>query len=701
MHALSRLRALVALTAALALLTVQSPVVADESATITVDDVARLRGVVSVQISPDGGHVAYVLSVPRIPGDDDNGPSYGELHVVDADGKSRPFVTGKVNVGGVRWTPDGKSICFLAKRGDDEHRALYVIPVDGGEARRMVTHDTGVGAYAWSPDGKSIAFLATEKDDKDYKKLKDDGFAPEVYEEEVKPSRIWIADADFDADNEPRMIELKGSASEIHFSPDGSKLVTALAPTSLIDHFYMYRKIHVIDVATGEIVATVDNVGKLGAIRWSPDGSTLAFLSGEDINDPSEGRLMVAAAGGGAPREVMKDYLPNISAIAWQDRETVMFVADDGCESAMGEVNVTTGERKIHVPPGGPILNGLSLSKNGQSAAFVGSSPQHPGEVFISTHTNKKPHRLTDSNPWLADKRLAKQEVIRYKARDGEMIEGVLIHPLDEQPGVRYPLILAVHGGPESRIPNTWLTRYSYPGQIAAAQGIASFYPNYRGSTGRGVAFAKAHQADYGGKEFNDLIDAIDHLVEIGLVDNDKVGVTGGSYGGFATAWCSTFHSERFAAGVMFVGISNQISKSGTTDIADEMFHVHARKRIWDDWQFFLERSPIYYVEKARTPLLILHGKEDTRVHPSQSMELYRHIKTIGKTPVRLVFYPGEGHGNRKAASRYDYNLRSLRWLTHYLKGPGGDPPPYKIDYGLDDEDEDAQATDDDSKEAA
>lgn len=679
-------------------LTTPTASAADENI-LTVDDIARLRGAYGVSMSPDGKYIAYVLSVPRDPGEDDSGSAYAELHVVDRTGKSRPFITGEVNVSSIRWTPDGSGISFRSKRDGDEHSALYVIPIDGGEARRLVEHDAGVGSYDWSPDGETIAFLATEKEDKELKKLKDKGLAPEIYEEEDKPPRVWIAQAEFDSEDDPRMLELAGSASEIHFSPDGSKLVVALAPTSAIDDFYMYRKINVVDVASGEVVATVDNVGKLGAIRWSPDGKQLAFLSGEDINDPSEGRLMVASADGGAPREVMKEYLPNITDIEWQDDATVMFLAADGCESVMGEVNVATGEREIHIPAGGPILTGMSLADDAQSVAFIGSTPAHPGEVFVSSHADKAPRRLTDSNPWLAEKRLAKQEVITYKARDGETIEGVLIHPLDEQAGTRYPLILAVHGGPESRIPNGWLTQYSNPGQIAAADGIAVFYPNYRGSTGRGVAFAKAHQADYGGKEFNDLIDAIDHLVEAGLVDNDKVGITGGSYGGFATAWCSTYHSERFAAGVMFVGISNQISKSGTTDIADEMYHVHARKRIWDDWQFFLERSPIYYVQKARTPLLILHGKNDTRVHPSQSMELYRHLKTLGKTPVRLVFYPGEGHGNRKSGSRYDYNLRMMRWLTHYLKGEGGDSPPYRIEYNLD-EDSD-EATETDPKEAA
>jgi dipeptidyl aminopeptidase/acylaminoacyl peptidase len=169
-------------------------------------------------------------------------------------------------------------------------------------------------------------------------------------------------------------------------------------------------------------------------------------------------------------------------------------------------------------------------------------------------------------------------------------------------------------------------------------------------------------------------------------VERERVGVTGGSYGGYATAWCSTRFSERFAAGVMMVGISDKISKVGTTDIPEEEFLVHARKRPWDDWQGLLERSPIFHAGASSTPLLILHGKDDPRVNPGQSRELYRHLKLRGGAPVRLVLYPGEGHGNRKAAARLDYALRSLEWFEHYLKSPEPDarrrvPPPFELDY--------------------
>jgi dipeptidyl aminopeptidase/acylaminoacyl peptidase len=279
--------------------------------------------------------------------------------------------------------------------------------------------------------------------------------------------------------------------------------------------------------------------------------------------------------------------------------------------------------------------------------------------------------------------KFAKQEVVKYKARDGLELEGILIRPLNEEKGKRYPLVLHVHGGPEAHYSNGWITRYADLGQVAAAKGMASFYPNYRGSTGYGVEFSMKGQKEAAGKEFDDLIDGVDHLIKMGLVDEKKVGITGGSYGGYATAWGSTYYSHRFAAGVMFVGLSNLVSCAGTTDIPQEMFLVHHRKWLWDDWNYHLNASPVKHVEKHKTPLLILHGKNDPRVHPSQSLELYRHLKVRNQAPVRLVLYPGEGHGNRRAASRLDYNIRLLQWMEHYLQGPGGAMPAMDIEYGL------------------
>ncbi|MCB0588573.1 MAG: S9 family peptidase, partial [Phaeodactylibacter sp.] len=300
---------------------------------------------------------------------------------------------------------------------------------------------------------------------------------------------------------------------------------------------------------------------------------------------------------------------------------------------------------------------------------LTANSPLFPDEAFLLPADMQEPQRITDSNPWLADKKMGRQEAITFSARDSLELQGILIHPVNEEKGKAYPLITVVHGGPESHYSNGWLTYYSTAGQMAAAQGYRVFYPNYRGSTGRGVEFAMSSQGDLAGKEFDDVVDGVDYLVEQGLVDKDKVGVTGGSYGGYATGWMATRYTDKFAAGVMFVGISDNISKWGTSDIPEELYLVHSRKRIWEDYEFFLKRSPVYYAGQCKTPLLIMAGAEDTRVDPSQSMELYRHIKTRTDTPVGLVLYPGEGHGNRNASARLDYTRRQMGWFNKYLKG--------------------------------
>jgi len=641
--------------------------------------VAKIKSVTSAAVSPDGKQVAYTLAVPRLPLEEDNGPAWSELHVVDAKGDSRPFVTGKVNVGGAQWTPDGKAIAFLGTRGDDEHRALYVLPIDGGEARRAIALDEDITAAVFSPDGEQVALLAKEPLPKQQQEYRDKGFDREIYEEDLRPTKVWIAPAD--GSQPPRPLDLPGSASVVRWSPDGRRLAVVLAPTPLVDDGYMFRRIRIVDADTGRVIQRVENPGKLGQIEFSPNGKRLAIISGENIHDPSAGRLMVTdVPGDGKLRDLMPDYEAHVGSLAWKNDNTILWVAAEGTATSVGTVNLE-GRRQVRIEASGPILGRLSLSDDGSRAALVGHAPEHPPEVFLLAEGDRQAKRLTDSNPWLADVRFAAQEVVAWKARDGLDLEGVLVYPLNYEKGQRYPLILSVHGGPESHVPNGWVTAYSRPGQVAAARSFAVFYPNYRGSTGRGVAFSKMGQADAAGKEFDDLVDAVDHLVATGLVDGDKVGITGGSYGGYASAWGATYYSDRFAASVMFVGISDNVSKVGTTDIPEEMYLVHHRKRLWDDWDYFLNRSPIRHVEKNRTPTLILHGKSDPRVHPSQSMELHRHLKTLGQAPVRLVFYPGEGHGNRRAAARFDYNLRMLRWMEHYLQGPGGDPPDTAIDY--------------------
>jgi len=658
--------------------------VAQAPAVLTEHRVAELRAVSSAAVSPDGARIAYTLTVPRKPGVDEDGGSWTELHIVErSTGTSRPYVTGKGNVGSLAWTPDGTAIAFLAKREGDKASALYLLPLDGGEARRAVGLETAIQAFSLAPDGRRVALVAEEPADPAVKQRQDKGFKQEVYEEEERFARLWVAQL-FADQEKPRKLDAEGHVYQVEWSPVDDRLLVSRAPTPLVDDQYMRQRVAIVDGSSGKLVTSIDNPGKLGAIRWSPDGARVALISAADIHDPAAGRLLVADAASGGFFDALPGYAADVDAFAWQDADTLVYLASHGCETAFEQVDVGAGRGENLeqiVAPGALIFSSVALSADGQVAAFTASTSQHPPELFSMDRGQSAPARHTSSNPWLADVRLAKQELIRFRARDGLELEGVLLRPLDEVAGKRYPLIVYVHGGPEAHEQNGWQTGYSKPGQVAATRGFAVFHPNYRGSTGRGVEFSKLSQGDPAGAEFDDLVDAVDHLVGLGLADQDKVGITGGSYGGYATAWGATRYSERFAAGVMFVGIGDKVSKVGTTDIPDEEYYVHALKRPWEDWQFLLERSPIYHAGNSRTPLIILHGKDDPRVNPGQSRELYRHLKLRGHAPVRLVFYPGEGHGNRKACARLDYNLRLMQWLEHYLQGPGGAPPPPELDY--------------------
>ncbi|MGK7396161.1 MAG: S9 family peptidase [Candidatus Cyclobacteriaceae bacterium M3_2C_046] len=624
-------------------------------------DVAKLKTVSDVIISPDGVHLPYLLSVPADPLKE-NKRAHSELHVFNTRQNNSTAYFTRGNINSISFRPQKNTVSFLGKTGDDQVTSLYEVSLAGGEPVKIFGFKTSIYAYSWAPDGKKVAIIASQPDTTE--KISTLPYKPEIYEENLPFRRGYVVDLD---QQEVNRIPFEGYFHNISWSPEGSKIAIATSETPLIDDEYMFQTLTILDAANLDEIAEIQREGKLGAFKFSPDGDHLAYIGGADLHDPTDGRLFVSSSQGGNPTRINPGYLGQFEDFSWKNNRTITFLASEGVQSVLGTVKVDGTNWKYILQPEGPNLNDLALANNGDMA-FTGETSNHPQEVYLMKSTEDRPNQITNHNTWLKQEKLGKQEVIEYEARDGISIQGILIYPLDYQAGNKYPLITVVHGGPESHYNNGWLTRYSTIGQMGAAQGYMVFFPNYRGSTGRGEEFAKVSQGDLAGKEFDDIVDGVDYLIGQGLVDESKVGVTGGSYGGYATGWMATKYTDRFAAGVMFVGISNNISKWGTGDIPEELYLVHARKRIWEDYQFFLERSPIFYAGKANTPLLIMAGAEDTRVHPSQSIELYRHVKTRTDTPVRLVLYPGEGHGNTKATARLDYSLRQLRWFNKYLK---------------------------------
>ncbi|RXZ65275.1 S9 family peptidase [Pelagerythrobacter rhizovicinus] len=632
---------------------------------MTPEDVAKLESVGQLSVSPDGNRIAFTTArLPDVTAGEENGTTKQQLKLAYGPDSARAFLPPDMNVSAVRFSPDGSMVSFLYT-ADEEKRAVWGMPVDGGGHRKLAeVAEADVRDYAWSPDGGTLYLLAGAAPDEALDKRKEAGFDAVVYEEEARLNRLFSARVGAEIDAEPTPVTIPGYVSSIQVAPGGRTAIVESAPSPRVDDSYTSKRVHVIDLAGGRVLEVVETPGKLGDVEISPDGQRIALIAGVDAHDPAPTTLHVADVSTGEYRA--------LNAGAAEAAIDAEFLADGRLAAV---VHVGTGSvLRIYGPdgavleehdPGALILTDLEVG--GETIAVAANSPEHPSELFAVT--DGRFTRWTRHNPWLAEIDMGEQRPFTYTARDGQQIEGVLIEPVGGPARGGSPVIFDVHGGPEAHESNGWQTAYSSPGQVAAGQGYAVFIPNYRGSTGYGVAFAKQHQGDYAGKEFDDLVDGKRALVEAGIADPDRVGITGGSYGGFATAWGSTYYSQEFAAGVMFVGISNNISKFGTTDIPNEMYLVHERKWPWEEWDHLLERSPIYHVDKAETPLLIMHGDSDTRVSPTQSYELYRHIKTRKPdTPVRLVLYPGEGHGNAKAAARYDYNVRMMEWFDTYLK---------------------------------
>jgi dipeptidyl aminopeptidase/acylaminoacyl peptidase len=672
---LKHLRILISLLIVQAL--AATAVIAEERP-MTPQDVAKLAQVVEVAISPDGKTIAYTRNEQRVPFQEEDGTAYRPLYLWTAETGETLFVGGELRVSRIGWTPDGKHVTFLAKREGDAAATLYGISVNGGEAKRLLSHSNGVSRYAFSPDGKQVLFITKEPKETDPNVAH--GFTQVIYEEKLTNNWAYLANLeDADPGETAKHIPLAGSINGIAFSPDGKHVALAASKTSLVDHTIMYNRLHIVDLATHKVKHELNNPGKLGHFTFSPDGAYLAFISGATINDPSDGRLFVANMSNGKTEKYLMEAEGEVRRIAWHTERRLLFLWDVSVESSLQVLDAKTGKiepvkEDFDFPPD-------RISVAGDHVAVVASTAKHPAELFHYNLKSGEVKRLTNSNPWLKDVAMGKQEVISSKARDGLRVDSLLIHPLNMEEGKRYPLIVVVHGGPEAHFRNEWITDYARLGQVASGRGFAVVYPNYRSSTGRGVAFSQMGFGRPAMEEFDDYVDVVKDLINRGIVDKDKVGITGGSYGGYATAWGATKQTEHFAAGVMFVGISNKVSKWGTSDIPDETYLVHDKVRVWENFEKYEKASPIYYAEQSKTPLLILHGQKDPRVPYSQSVELFRFLKTQGKVPVRLVLYPEEQHGNRAAASRYDYNLRALRWFEHYLKGPGGDKPGPDVDY--------------------
>lgn len=657
---------------------------------LTVEQEMRLHSVANAQLGDD--FVAFNVVVPR-PLADGPGGAYLHLGIIDRLASRNPgelpaprwLVDGKQRAGAMTVRPGHKEVAYL--RAIDGAPQVVVQSIDGGDTKPFAS-TPAVADYRWRPDGKAIAFTVLDAPPADRAAANARGFAPVVVDEDWRHLSLWMVEAG----GKPRRLTTGVTVFGLEWSPDGKQIACACAPRNLVDDSYMFQRLHVLDVATGALTKLVDNPGKLGAFAWSPDGQQLGYVTAADRNDPHAGSFATVEVQTGEVDLRVQPF--SVESVHWWQHadgkaHSALLVAALGTKSALLQVDVGKGRSE-----GMPFLRGrhavTGMQVRGDWVAITASTPEHPAELFVTRigDGDKRPtegYRLTDSNPWLADVTLGEQTVEKIRARDGLSIEGILIKPVGYQEGTRYPFVIVAHGGPEAHFSDGWVTSYSNWGQLLAARGYVSWYPNYRSSTGYGTAFCKHDHGDPMGKEFTDHLDAIEHFAAAGLIDKQRVGLGGGSYGGYTAAWAATRESEHFAAAVSFVPFVDIRTKWLTSDIPYEFLHVHYQEKWpWQQPGLLADRSPLTWAERCRTPLLLLGGTEDPRVHPSQPFMLYRAVKFATDTPVRYVQYPGEGHGNRSNVYRCDYALRALRWFDHYL-GKGDqrrrELPPLDLPY--------------------
>lgn len=654
-------------------------------------DLLGLKSASVAQLSPDGGELIYSVSTPREPNEAAGG-AHRDYFVMDLQtNEHKALFDGEINGSSPQWSPDGTMIGFLYSK-DGEPKQVWARPTMGGQMVQLTKAKSGVNSFKWNPSTGGLAYLSYQSRSDKEKELEKRGYGFIFYEENLKNNNLFICE--FTQEGKQKYVNqlTKGvNVWNFEFNHQGTQIAATISPKNLIDQNYMFRKIYLLDIASGTQKVVSENEGKLGNYSFSPNDKYLAYTAALNINDHGISQLFVSDLGSGEISNLTPPkFKGHISWANWKNDKELLYFTGEGVYPKLSVVNVKGGKRNIilDAEESGIIFGTPHFTNDFQQFVFTASTPKDRSNIYQWDGENDL-QRITDINPDLKNKTLAKQEVINFEARDGLNIEGILMYPLNYDEGEKYPLILYVHGGPESHHTNGWLSKYSTPGQVMAAKGYLVAYLNYRSSTGYGVDFGMQGFMDPAGKEFDDLADGIEYLIREKGADRERVGMAGGSYGGYASGWFATYYTKYVKAVCDFVGISDLISRIGTTDIPYEELYVHSGKKLEEIWQQNLERSPIYWAHQSKTATLIYGGASDTRVHPSQSMELYRRMKMNDHPAVRLVQYPGEPHGNRKQVGQIDVLYRQIEWLDWYVKdlNPLDGPMP-RLDisdrYGLD-----------------
>ncbi|MFZ0037987.1 MAG: S9 family peptidase [Candidatus Acidiferrales bacterium] len=617
-------------------------------------------------ISPDGKQVAWVEHFPEANG---AASANSEIYVAEVENPAaaRRITAGLGGAphseGDVAWSPDSKRLAFLSDAAKPGQQELYTASAAGGAARKLTQLKGFLSTPGWSPDGKTIALLFIENAARAAGPLVAETPDLGVISDEVHEQRLTLVDA---AKGTARQISPPDMyIYEYDWSPDSTRFITTAANGNGDDNWYI-AALYTIDAASGASQLVYKPDLQIAEPRWSPGGGEIAFIAGLMSDEGSVGGdIYVLSIDGGVPRDITEKINASPSWLTWINggRQILFAAAVDG-RSGIASVEVASAQSRVlwsgveTISASGYEI-GLSLARDGETMAFIRQSFVHPPEVWAGQIGDWSV--ITKANATLEPEWGPAQSL--HWTSDGQQVQGWLLYPPDVDPSLKYPLVVAVHGGPAAMVSPRWPTQWSYTAALVAA-GFFVLEPNPRGSYGSGEAFTRANVKDFGYGDFRDIMAGVDQSLSMAPIDANRVGITGWSYGGYMTMWAVT-QTDRFHAAMAGAGLANFQSYYGENKI-DQWMIPYFGASVYDDPAVYAKSSPITFIKKATTPTLVVVGERDGECPAPQSFEFWHALKANGTT-TEFVVYPNEGHRFANPEHTRDVIARTLAWFRHYL----------------------------------
>lgn len=639
------------------------------------------------------------------------------IRAVSADGSQDTlFTSGEQDTSPI-WSPDGSSLAFARKHEDK--RQIWLLPASGGEARVLTDLPGGVGAFAWSPDSSKLLVSSkvdpntgnSDPKENDASGAIDSKTAASDQKSKDKPLKELVVDriryrgdgsglwdgkrnhlfvVDTTGGDAQAVTSGEFDTGSFAWSPDGSKIAfTAYIPEDSDDDtdpdLLLVSDLYIADTDGGNRRKLTGSNWSVGQPAFSPDSSKIAFFASDrSYHNATLNRLYLVPAEGGDIRCLVDDQDLVIGNLVVGDMRSdlpspePLFSEDGSSLYALFTRHGSAGLARFAADGSGHevLLGGdrdvYQVTPDHDGGFIVAiSDPLNPGDLYRFSPDTKEETRLTDANgEWLSEHELSAPESFWVNTKDGWNVQGWIMKPVgfdvtasDGSPKV--PTILEIHGGPHMMYGHTFMHEF----QLLAAKGYAVIFSNPRGGHGYGQEFVNACRGDYGGGDYRDLMETMDYALEhYEYIDGDRLGVTGGSYGGFMTNWI-VGHTDRFKSAVTQRSISNWVSFYGVSDIGPYFTEDQIGGDPWQDTELLWKHSPIAYVQQVRTPLLILHGEQDLRCPIEQGEQLFIALKRLGRK-TRLVRFPGAGHELSRGGHP---SLRVARlshiagWMDEYL----------------------------------